>query len=171
MKRTWVLTLILVVAGSVARVQSANEPSLKETSQLAASLDELVDQKPVGDQVVRNGKRMKVKVAPVQLKLLTPVASKMLEVDESKLSGMLQENRELLSRIVYARLLAKKTARTWDDVLRTESGRDMLADLQDAHVPLTEIYELLDNLYTELSFAALDSPLEEPKPAKKRKHS
>jgi hypothetical protein len=162
MKTLWVKVLILVCATLWVR---GNPPSLIETMRLALSLDELVDQQPSrSDAVIRNGRPLKSEVPPVPLSLLTPVASDILKIDESQLRKLLQDNREKLSRIVYARILSDKNNVNWTEALKSLDKENELNALQNAGIPLSEIHEKLDHLYTELAFAALDAPLENPKP-------
>jgi len=162
MKTIWVKVLILVCATLFVR---GNPPSLNDTTRLALSLDELVDQQPSrSDALIRNGRQSKSDVPPVPLSLLTPVAADILKIDESELRKLLQDNREKLSRIVYARLLADKSNLTWAHALKSLEKESELNALQKAGIPLSDIHDKLDHLYTELAFAALDAPLESPKP-------
>jgi hypothetical protein len=164
MKTIWVKVLILVCTTLFLRGDSANPPSLNETARLALSLDELIDQQPSSsDAVIRNGRQSKAQVPPVPLSLLTPVASDILKIDESKLRKLLAKDREKLSRIVYARLLADQTRIAWAEALKSLEKDDELNALQKAGISLSDIHEKLDHLYTELAFAALDAPLEPPK--------
>jgi hypothetical protein len=161
MKTIWVKVLILVSATLFVR---GNPPSLNETIRLALSLDELVEQQPSrSDAVIRNGRPSKAEVPPVPLSLLTPVASDILKIDEPELRKLLLENREKLSRIVYARLLADKNNTSWAEGLKLLDKESELNALQKTGIPLSEIHDKLDHLYTELAFAALDAPLESPK--------
>ncbi len=164
MKSNWVKVLILVAAGLFVRGADTNPPSLLDTTRLALSLDELVDQQPSrSDAVFRNGRQSKADVPPVPLSLLTPVASEILKIKESKLRTLLEKDHEKLSRIVYARLLADRNKTDWVDALKSLEKEAELNALQLAGIPLADIHEKLDHLYTELSFAALDAPLEPTK--------
>jgi len=164
MKTIWVKVLIVVCAVLFIREVGANPPSLNETARLALSLDELVDQQPTrSDAVIRNGRQSKAQVPPVPLSLLLPVAADILKIDDSKLRKLLEKDREKLSRIVYARLLADQTKVAWPEALKSLERDDELNALQKAGISLTDINQKLDHLYTELAFAALDAPLEAPK--------
>ena len=164
MKTIWVKVLILVCTGLLLRGANANPPSLADTTRLALSLDELVDQQPSrSDAVIRNGRQSKAEVPPVPLSLLTPVASDILKIKESKLRKLLQNDHEKLSRIVYARLLADRNNVAWPEALKSLEKDAELNALQKAGIPLSDIHEKLDHLYTELAFAALDAPLEPSK--------
>jgi len=160
MKTIWVKVLILLGVGLFLQVVCADQPTLADTTRLALSLDELVDQQPsVSDALIKNGKRSKALIPPVPLQTITPVAARILKMDENELRNLLIA-REKLSLIAYARLLAGRTNKPWPEVLKDLKQGDPLEALQKGGVPLADVHKQLDELYTELAFAALDVPLE-----------
>jgi hypothetical protein len=158
MKTIWVQVPILLGLMLFSRNGTAAQRSVQETVRLAQSLDELVDQQPSpGDQIFRNGQRLKKVVPPVPLTTITPVAAKILKMNENELRELLMK-QEKLSHIVYARQLATKRNELWKKLLKTE--KEFLVQLEKAGVPLSETYDQLELLHTELAFAALDAPLD-----------
>ena len=152
------LGLLLLCRGLLA--ESPAPASLEETVRLAQSLDELVDQQPsAADQLIREGKRAKRSPLVVPLRTITPAAAGVLKMKERELRDVLKQKHEKLSRVVYARLLAAKSNVPWLEVLRERKDQDLFTLARQEGVPLQEIHDLLDNLYTELAFAALDAPL------------
>lgn len=134
----------------------AAEPSVADTTSLADSLDELVQQRP-RFRPERYGKGLLYAGAPVDLDRIVPITADMLKIDKADLRELLEQDRHLLSRIVYARLLGAKRGKPWKPLLI--NGEDLFEALQKEGVALSEVRQVLENLYTELAFASLDSPV------------
>jgi hypothetical protein len=92
---------------------------------------------------------------PIELDQIVPMAADMLKIDRTDLREFLKEDRHTLSPIVYARLLGAKRDKPWKPLLI--NGEDLLMALQKEGVSIAQIHQILDNLYTELAFASIDS--------------
>ena len=145
----------ILVAICSAVLLYGTEPNVIETWRLANSLDELVRQRSPA-QVVESPGRWKRGATPVPLKRVVPLAADMLKIERAELAELLREDREKLSEIVYARVLGEKQQKPWRSLLI--NGQDLFAELQKENVPLAAVHSILENLYTELSFASLDGP-------------
>ena len=170
MIKNWVKVLALT---ATIVVSSAAPAQVVEINRLALSLDELVSQKaPVSSEIILNGKKVKRNIAPVELDRIVPIASRALQIEEPQIRELLKEDREKLSRIVYARLISTKNDASWSGLLR-ENGPsvNLLERAQAAGLPLTEIQAKFESLYHQLSFAALDSPLYQAQGAAPKAHS
>lgn len=168
MRKIWVKVLSLAAISMAIHSRAVEHPTVPETERLALSLDELADQQPSKtDAVIHNGKRSKNLPLPVPLDVITRVSADVLHLDPNQLQQVLGQNHEKLSVVVYAQALAEKTRQSWRDAIKALEGSDALKKTTDAGVPLKEVYERMDHLYTELAFAALDAPLElNPKSSK-----
>ena len=135
----------------------AAEPTALDTTGLAESLDELVQQRPPfrPERYVR-GARLYAG-APVELERIVPIAADMLKIDRADLREFLEEDQHPLSRIVYARLLGAKRSKPWKPLLI--NGEDLFLALQKEGVSISDIHQVLENLYIELAFISLDSPV------------
>ena len=135
----------------------AAEPSVIETTRLADSLDELVQQRPPFRPEKFGKGVLLYAAAPVELESIVPIAADMLKIDKADLREFLKEDRHTLSHIVYARLLGAKRSKPWKPLLI--DGEDLFLALQEEGVRIAEIHQVLQNLHTELSFVSLDSPV------------
>jgi len=159
---SWPNFLTIFVLATV--LTRAGDTNLLETTRLAGSLDELVRQTPpFPTQVLEKGKRTRREGLPVQLERITPVAAKILKVNEPELRELLADDREKLSQVVYACLLAEKRNKSWRGQL--VNGEDLYREVQK-EIPVADLYRVLDHLYVELAFAALDSPVRGKRAAK-----
>ena len=71
------------------------------------------------------------------------------------LRDLLRNDSEKLSELVMACELAKTTGQTWEELARNH-GRDELIRMVEERGLAPKIKPVLDELYTELSFALLD---------------
>jgi hypothetical protein len=150
-------TKLLVLCCLGGACLQAAEPSVLETTRVAESLDELVQQRPrFRPERYEKGQRLYVG-GPVELDQIVPIAADMLKIDRTDLREFLKEDRHALSHIVYARLLGARRDKPWKPLLI--NGEDLFLALQKEGVSLAQIHEILDNLYTELAFASMDSPV------------
>src|SRR6476646_3695813 len=95
----------------------AAEPSVLETTRLADSLDELVQQRPPFRPELYGKGALLYAGAPMELDRILPIAADMLKIDKADLREFLKEDRHTLSHIVYARLLGAKRNRPWKPLL------------------------------------------------------
>jgi hypothetical protein len=135
----------------------AGEPTVTNVTRLADSLDQLVQQRPTFRPEKYGKGALLYAAAPVELDRILPIAAEMLKIDKADLREFLEEDRHALSRILYARLLGTKRNEPWKPLLI--DGEDLFLALQKEGVSLPQIHQVLENLYTELSFVSLDSPL------------
>lgn len=152
------LSAKLFLVGLVgAACLGAAEPTVSETTRLAKDLDELVRQRgQFHSEFFKNGRPLYVS-EPVELERILPIAAEMLKVEKADLRELLEEDRQALSRIVYARLLGAKRNKGWKPLLI--NGEDLFAALQKEGVSVGQIHQVIENLYVELAFASLDSPV------------
>jgi hypothetical protein len=148
--------LVLFCFLGTAWLQAA-EPSVTETTRLADSLDELVQQRPPFRPEKYGKGALLYAAAPMDLEQIVSIAADMLKIDKADLREFLEADRHALSHIVYARLLGAKRGKPWKPLLI--DGEDLFLALQKEGVTVAEIYQVLENLHTELAFASLDSPV------------
>jgi len=148
--------LLLLFFLSISCLRAA-EPSIVETTRLADSLDDLVQQRPPFRPEKFGKGVLLYAAAPVELERIVPIAADMLKIDKADLREFLKEDRHTLSHIVYARLLGAKRNKPWKPLLI--NGEDLFVALQKEGVSIAEIHQVLENLHTEIAFASLDSPV------------
>jgi len=123
----------------------------------ADELDSLASQKEVShERIQRPGfPPQQIKTDPLDLKRISPLVASRLKVSENAVRDLLQNDREKLSELVMACELAKTTGQTWEELARNH-GRDELIRMVEQRGLAPKIKPVLDELYTELSFALLD---------------
>lgn len=162
MRRTWIKILGVSAA---ALITVGASPQVTEIQRVALSLDELISQKPRAEtvEIIQNGKKKKKTVLPVDLSLVLPPVARKLDIPEDQIRELLRDDREKLSRIVYARLISRKTNEPWKQILKNSKNADLLARTQEIGLTLANVEQTMETVYNEVSFAALDSPLYESK--------
>ena len=138
-------------------VESADSPAEGALLRTAEELDRLSSQKEVShERIQRPGfPPQQIKTDPLDLKRISPLVASRLKVSESAVRDLLRNDREKLSELVMACELAKTTGQTWENLARNH-GRDELIRMVEERELAPKIKPVLDELYTELSFALLD---------------
>ena len=138
-------------------VESADTSAEGTLQRTAEELDKLASQKEVSyKRIQRPGfPPQQIKTDPLDLKRISPLVASRLKVSESAVSNLLRNDREKLSELVMACELAKTTGQTWEKLAR-DHGRDELIRMVEKQELGPKIRPVLDELYTELSFALLD---------------
>ena len=138
-------------------LESADGPAEGTLQRTAEELDNLVSQKHVQyERTQRPGfPPQQIKTDPLDLKRISPLVASRLKVSENAVRDLLQNDREKLSELVMACELAKTTGQTWEELARNH-GRDELIQMVEERKLAPKIKPVLDELYTELSFALLD---------------
>ena len=138
-------------------LESADTTAEGTLQRTAEELDSLASQKQVShERIQRPGfPPQQIKTEPLDLKRISPLVASRLKVSENAVRDLLQNDREKLSELVMACELAKTTGQTWEELVRNH-GRDELIRMVEERGLAPKIKPVLDELYTELSFALLD---------------
>lgn len=137
---------------------SAAEKELEVLKSTAKELDNLVSQKNVAyKEVVRpNFPTTKYKVPPVSLNQVAPAVSNRLKLNQSQVIELLTDDQTKLSDLVMARLLQESGGKAWNQLLSEKNSDELLLLVEERQLT-TRVKSMLDELYTEVSFAVLDA--------------
>jgi hypothetical protein len=160
MKVALVTGMAFICAGLLA----AEEPKGGEDHQTAvlqstaAELDHLVSQnKSVEVEIVKPGfKPVRKSAEPVSLQRIAPVVAKRLKMNERQVADLLTGDQEKLSDLVFARLLEQTSGKSWKHLLTQHESADLIRMAKEQRIT-AKAKKVLDELYTELSFVALDA--------------
>jgi hypothetical protein len=156
--KTKLRTSILFCAFACAFAVGAAETGTNNLQTTAKALDNLVAQKKVVyREIVKPGfKPVRQAVPPLDLKKISPVIASKLKVDAAEVQRLLSNDREKLSELVMARGLEAPTGKSWRELLATYEQHELVG-MVEKHQVRAQVETKMDDLYTELSFAALDS--------------
>lgn len=146
--------IALLLAVCVAAADEISPEFAKKVRENAESLDQLL-QSP---KPIKGSHQQKM-----DLKAMIPGLAALLKLEPDTLFKLLLESQYKLSGLSLARLIADKTDRPFDEVLKGNPDRDWLAALAQAGIPLSTAAGFLDHLYEEVSFMKLDSVHAQPR--------
>jgi hypothetical protein len=149
---------ILVAAILFGVSAAATEQTVAVLKATAQELDNLVSQnRTVYREDVKPGFKPKRKaVPPVNLKKIVPVVATRLNLTKDQVLTLLKNDREKLSDVVLARTIEASSGKSWQELL-AQHDRDELFRLTEERQLTTTVKNTLDELYAEISFAALDT--------------
>jgi hypothetical protein len=138
-------------------LESAETTAEGALQRTADELDSLASQKEGShERIQRPGfPPQQIKTDPLDLKRITPLVAARLKVSENAVRDLLQNDREKLSELVMACELAKTTGQTWEELANNHSPAELIRMVEERKLA-PKVKPVLDELYTELSFALLD---------------
>lgn len=149
----------VAVAAMVGTFQvPAAEESAAVLKSTAFQLDDLVSQKKVAyKEIIRPGYgSQRVAVPPISLDKIAPKIATRLRLPEKEVLNLLKDDRQKLSGVVLARALEPSVGKKWQDLL-AQHDEDQLLRLAEERQLTASVKNTMDELYTEVSFAALDA--------------
>jgi hypothetical protein len=123
----------------------------------ADQLDKMVRQDKMLRKVTRepNGTKSRELIPPLNVERIAAAAAPKLKLEKAQLAATLRDGQKTLSEVVMARALEESIAKSWKDLLASNDRAQLIAMVEEKK--LTEkVRQTLDELYTEVSFVALD---------------
>lgn len=136
----------------------ATEQTVAVLKATAQELDTLVSQnRIVYREAVKPGfKPDRKAVPPVSLKKIAPVVAAKLNLPQNQVVSLLKNDREKLSDVVLARAIEQSNGKPWKELLAQHDPDELLRQVEERQLT-AKVKSTMDELYAEVSFAALDS--------------
>jgi hypothetical protein len=151
-----IFSLIATLACAVAAFAAEEQVTLQDVRTTAASLDTLLSQNKEKVAVFVQGKWHEGSKDPINIASVTPVVARKLQLENSEVSQLLQNDPTKLSQLVMAKLLSEKTGKPWNDIIQGATEESLLQKLQAEQIPLEKVQSALNNIFADVSFAVMD---------------
>ena len=135
----------------------AGDKEMAELKTTARQLDRLVSQtNVVFKETTKPGfEPVKARVPPIPLERIARSAAPHLKLSESEIARLLAGDQTKLSELALARVIEEAGGEPWRNLLK-EKNAERLYRLIEERMLLEKVTSILDELYIEMSFAALD---------------
>jgi hypothetical protein len=149
------ITILFATVLTAAQVLGA-EIVTHELISTADQLDQMVAQEPVLKKTSKLPKSETTTEAlpPLNVERIAPLAAKKLNIDQAELAKLLN-NRENLSKIAMSKILEESTGKSWKELLKSKTRGELLR-MVDEQKLAGKLKKTLDDLYTDVSFVAMD---------------